>query len=505
LSINSKKIPVLILCILTTFVVLLNIWWVTLDTREMCRKEQPKFLTIQTHLDPQYNYQECAYYPPAFFWVNARILSLFNVELTYDYAVFINMIYLICAMGGLYLLGQHVMQSPWYGMMAPLILLGFPDYLHLSRRYIGEFALTTSLIIAVYFIITNPKWQERKKAIYFGIIAGIGMLFKWSFMVYIIGPLLITFIYAYKGTDKKTQNSAKKNILISFAVTILICGYWYLIVFNPSEFIHELMLNMSDGEDISLSYWKFLKNNFLLSLYVFNAGITSVFSFLSACCLALVIKKSGIKVEYLIIMSWFLVPYILFTTIIGDIMPRYLLPALPAVVLLILLGIKTLNKKKRVVIATGIALYALFSIYFETFIHRSPQGYFKYPLQKILKHITEDSSILSPNIIFNGVNDIATEGEVLDIFNLFSIHNMEDGLQLELTYVKDKKNLLNSLSGQFIVSQDISQNDPWHKYFENKRYRRVSRFNHHFFENIDPRFDWEPVAPFLLFEKRETQ
>jgi 4-amino-4-deoxy-L-arabinose transferase-like glycosyltransferase len=497
----KNRIPVVLLLLLIAFTAILNVYWVRTDTAEMYRTEHPKFVTVRSYLESDFLYEECSFYPPVFFGMCAGTVSLFKTPLTYDHCVLVNVLYLVLALIGMFLLGRYLTLSDWYGLVSALLLLGVPAYLHISRRFIGEFGLTTCVIWAMYFLVSNDGWQDRGKSLFFGLVCGIGMLFKWSFPVYIIMPLLLSMGYDRRGLEQVDRKKMFHHILLSLLTALIVCGYWYAVRFDAAKFFDQFFENLYDADHISSSYLLFLKHNFLRSLQIIVLSGSFIFCLFVLTALAVNVKKLWRRVDYLMIVSWFVFPYIMFTCLGGDVLPRYLLPAFPALVLIVVCAFLSSNRGKNAVFLLILASFALGSIYYESFIHRPPQKYVSTKFDTVLQYIIDRNTI--PRVVFNGINDDVTQGEVLDIYNLFYVHDIERRLGLNLTYVKTKNDLIKNINAPFILSQDISENNDVHAYLEKSGYNFSDRFSHYFHENTDPSDNWGSHGDYLLFEKRE--
>jgi len=496
----KDKMPVVLLILLMLFITILNARWITMDTGEMYRTEQPKFVTVRSYIDKNFSYAECSYYPPGYFWMCAKTISLLKMPLSYDRCVFVNIFYLVLGMLGMFLLGRRLTSSDWHGLGASLLLLGVPVYLHISRKFIGEFAVTTCVIFAMYFLISNCRWQDKGKSLLFGIVCGIGMLFKWSFIAYIIGPLLVSIRYSYCSRKRDSRRDWLWNIFFGFLGALIVCGYWYLVRFDFFRFHHEFFSNLYDAEYISSSYFLFLSHNFSRSLQIFLLGGSWFFCLLVLIALVVATKKFYQRADYVMILSWFAFPYIIFLCFGGDILPRYILPVIPAAILIVVLAFFSSDQKKNMIFLVFLGFFSFGSIYQESFINRPAREYFQTKFDEVLKYICDNK--VSKHIIFNGINDQITEGEVLDMYNLFCVYDIDRRLGLEIRYIKTQDDLMANIQAPFILSQDIFENIDVHQYIERNGYVVFDRFSHCFQENVNPADDWCARGGYILFEKK---
>jgi len=494
----AKRMPIVLLLVLLFSVVVLNGFWVARDTNEMLRTEQPKFITVRSFIDPGFSYEACSYFPPAYFWMCAKTTSLLKAPLSYDLCVFVNVLYLVLALVGMFLLGTYLTSSYGRGLAAALLLLALPAYLHFSRRFIGEFALTACVIWAVTFLISNPRWQDRGRALLFGLACGCGMLFKWTFVVFIMPPFLVSAGYACfdRTQDKRRVFS---NIIISLLAALLVCGAWYFSRLDFTRVAYEYGANLGDWQVEYPSHQVFLKNNFALLARTLVTGVSGAFGLIVLLALAAGLRRSWRRADLVILLSWFVFPPLIFTLFIGEIVPRYLLPVFPALALIVVLLTFSKDKRRELLCLSLLALFSFGSIGYESFINRPPREYSPVKFDAVLQSLLEEEG--SPRIVFNGINDEVTECEVQDLLNLFYVRDIEHRLGLDLAYVKTREELTANIGSRFVFSQALTENRPLHEYLKDEGYILFDRFSHHYYENTDPVHDWDCHGDYLLFRK----
>ena len=62
--------------------------------------------------------------------------------------------------------------------------------LWLSRETIIDYWLTSMVALAMWLLIRTNEFSNRKRAILFGVVCGLGMLTKWTFVFFVILPAL---------------------------------------------------------------------------------------------------------------------------------------------------------------------------------------------------------------------------------------------------------------------------------------------------------------------------
>jgi len=495
----KNRLPVALLLVLLVAVVALNAFWVMRDTDEMYRTEQPKFITVRSFVDPGFSYEPTSYFPPAYFWMCAQAVSLLQAPLSYDLCVLVNLLYLVLSLAGMFLLGRHLTKSAAGGLAAALLLPALPVYLHISRRFICEFALTTGAIWAVYLLVSNPGWQDRRRAWLFGAVCGLGMLFKWTFIVYIIAPSLVSLGHVFLAGPRPEKKKALLHLLSALLAAFLVCGYWYVLRLDLARLTHDYASNLADAQGISLSYPLFLRENVWLLVRTLDAGVSSALLLIVLPALVVVLRRSWRRTDCVLLLSWLMFAPLFFTCCVGEIMPRYLLPVLPALVLFVVLAAFPGGGRKNVPYLAALALFSLALIGYESFVHRPPRTYSPVKFDAALQSVLQEEG--GRRIVFMGINDEVTEREVLDLYNLFWVRDIENMLGLDLVYVTTAQQLSENIGARFLFSQDTAENSPWHLYLKGSGYVLVDRFAHHYRENTDPIHDWVTHGDYLLFRK----
>jgi hypothetical protein len=201
----------------------------------------------------------------------------------------------------------------------------------------------TFVIVWMYYVLRLEITSSRKDAYALGIVMGLGMLMKASFLLYITFPTIFLIVIR-KVELKKIPPQWKSNFAIVILIGAGVAGTWY--VKNLPNIVHfalfagfsDVAKNWSMGDVFSLStifkYW----------VYLINYGISFYYFALCAVALCILLVKYAIskaafsswslerKYQYLLLI-WFAVPFLFFTfTVNKDY--RYTLPFYPALAIL---------------------------------------------------------------------------------------------------------------------------------------------------------------------------
>ena len=241
----------------------------------------------------------------------------------------------------------------------------------MSREYFVEYGLMTFVIAWMYYILRLEITGSRKDASVLGIVMGLGMLMKSSFILYIIFPTLFLIVMRMYEL-KKIPAEWKSNSLIIILIGAGVAGTWYfknfskIVNFALYAGFSDVAKNWSMGDVFSLhtifKYWVYLIN-YGISFYYFALFTIALFILF----LKFAVSKKAIdscfvdrKYQYFLLI-WFIVPFLFFTfTVNKDY--RYTLPFYPALAILIGMTIvKLATNRYRRYISILLMLFPLFN------------------------------------------------------------------------------------------------------------------------------------------------
>src|SRR5262249_3865190 len=91
-----------------------------------------------------------------------------------------------------------------------------PLLLWLSRETIIDYWLTSMVALAIWVLVGRNGLSNRRRALLFGFVCGLGMLTKWTFAFFVLPPALWF-----------ARNNLK-NAAIAAAIATGLAAYWYV-------------------------------------------------------------------------------------------------------------------------------------------------------------------------------------------------------------------------------------------------------------------------------------
>ena len=295
-------------------------------------------------------------YPPLLLLSSQPLYRIFGTN--NDIAVMTNMIFFAILIFSTYGIGK-VMRDEETGLLAAFTVSMFPAIFGFSRLYLPDFALTAVITLGVYLLIKTNDFQDKKYSLLFGLITGLGMLTKWTYAIFLIPPSVIILFKSF--FNKRITRRLIFNLFLIASLAIAISSFWYFP--HIKNGLLQTLITASTYADKNFIYLSSLKG----SLLGFGYFIISPF-----CLFLFIFSKNKIKYE---LFSWLIVPLFFFSFLPTQ-SPRYILPLLPSLALIISLSILRLqgtikrirlfqqSKKVGYLIVTAFLLFGLMQFFF---------------------------------------------------------------------------------------------------------------------------------------------
>lgn len=303
---------------------------------------------------------------PGIFIVAGLLYNIFPVtEIT---AINANLFFAFFGFLSVYLIAFKFTQNKKNAFDAVLLFLFYPLVFGLSRYFLCEFALMSTVAFFVFALLYSHSFKNKRYSVLTGIILGLGVLSKESFYLFAIGPLLWQFLVL----DKKNLNrSQKKNIIICFSVTVLFLSMWFL--HSPISILKDGFYRVTQNANNSdIAFFSF-KNIFFYLFTLADFSISPFFMILFFISLRALkkFKNKGLLI------FWIIVPYLIFLFFPWK-LARYIAPVCPAIAIVTALYLNTLSGRAQMLIRFIYIVFGL--VQFFTLTHFNvfnlPENYF---------------------------------------------------------------------------------------------------------------------------------
>ena len=180
-------------------------------------------------------------YPPLFHISAVPFQMVFGMS--EDVAVMVNAFYMAVLLLAVYGIGRKLYDGS-AGLLASVLLSLFPMAFSMPRYFFVDYALMSSVTLSIYLLLLTNGFQSKRYSFLFGISFGLGMLIKWSFIVFLLAPLCFVVLKSPVIKDIRQKLRAPRLnwrwLSISTVIGLLLTLLWYLP--NKGE-VSELVLD----------------------------------------------------------------------------------------------------------------------------------------------------------------------------------------------------------------------------------------------------------------------
>ncbi len=290
--------------------------------------------------------------------------------ITPDVALLSNVAFAIILFLSCYFLAKALFNES-IGLLATTFLLLYPGVSGFSRIFLDDFPLAALVCLAMLLLIRTNYFLNTGRSVVFGIISGLGMLTKFNYLIFIIGP----FLYYAVSSIRKTKKRPIVNIVVAMVLCIFVSSIWY--AHNAKQYFllyfgkHHVGWEVQAARDliIPVNLLYYLRQLVHTQIYPFFCIVFLLALFLIVLC------RRPISENVLLLIVWIIVPLALlsFSPMKAA---RYSLPYLPAIAIISAYGIDmvSLSRLKKLVIGLSVFL-GVFQILFITY-GKSAENFF---------------------------------------------------------------------------------------------------------------------------------
>ncbi len=169
------------------------------------------------------------YYPPLVHVGIAASYALFGVSA--DVAALTNSLYLVLLLLAVYGIGERL-AGPWIGLLAATLLSLFPIVFSMSRYTYVDFALTSMVAVNVCLLLRSDGFARRGYSLLYGLSFGLGMLVKWTFVVFALPPLVALLaspgLLAGVPAGLRLALGSRRRLLVAALIALAVTGLWFV-------------------------------------------------------------------------------------------------------------------------------------------------------------------------------------------------------------------------------------------------------------------------------------
>ncbi|HSJ52538.1 MAG TPA: glycosyltransferase family 39 protein, partial [Anaerolineae bacterium] len=169
------------------------------------------------------------YYPPLVHLTVTVSYALFGVSA--DVAAMSNSLYLVLMLLAVYGIGERL-AGPWIGLLSAALVSLFPIVFSMSRYLYVDFALAAMVALNVCLLLRSEGFGRRGYSVLYGLSFGLGMLVKWTFVVFALPPFLAVAaspgLLAAVPPSLRLALGSRRRLLVSAALGLAVTALWFL-------------------------------------------------------------------------------------------------------------------------------------------------------------------------------------------------------------------------------------------------------------------------------------
>jgi 4-amino-4-deoxy-L-arabinose transferase-like glycosyltransferase len=285
------------------------------------------------------------YYPPLVPLLASPFYLVFGTSA--KAAIMSNLIFIAVLVCSVYATATFMFDRT-VGLLAAAILLLVPIVLEHSVLYYLDLPLTALVAISVAFLVRSDHFASTKYSVISGLCFGLGMLTKWTYLFFVLGPIGYSVLRAVgrarhhdDGSQRPTRLSKPLRNMALFVLTALLSFGPYYFPILP-DLLHETLKSSSNDDSPALLSFASLS---FYPVALYKDMITPLGVMLFALGLVLVVFSKHRQKAFLLV--WLLIPYLVFTLLVQNKQSRYMMPWLLPISLTIAFGVVQIGSSKR--------------------------------------------------------------------------------------------------------------------------------------------------------------
>lgn len=291
------------------------------------------------------------FYPTMIHTLGAFLLVIFGPYLKLTQVL--STVLFLGTLTTIYLYFTQISKSKKIAFITTLLFSFFPMIFNFSKWIMVDIPSVGSIFLTLYFWEKSQMFTNRKYTLLTFIALGLLLMVKWSGILFLVIPFLMTAWHFIRHPQKITKIV---SIFYGMILTLLICLPWYLTNLQNFIFLSKIYLVGETGVDPNI----LTVANFTRYIDEFiNLQTTPYFTIVFFFCAVILLFKKWQRKYF--VFSMIIVSYFIFT-FISNKDGRYTMPILPFTAFIVAYGLERLKKTYQ--LAGNIILILLLSILF---------------------------------------------------------------------------------------------------------------------------------------------
>jgi len=256
-----------------------------------------------------------------------------------DVAIYSGLLAALVLVLSVYGIGKalHSMET---GLLAATLTILLPGVVGFSRVYLQEFTLMATVALSLALMLRSQGFSHKGYTLAFGLSVGVGLLAKWSYTAFVIGPFML---YAWRSYRRMSGQRGVSLwacwLLLSVGAGLYLASGWYLPNMQATiELIGSARSTWSDGTPLLSG-----KNALYYPSAVFTVQLLPFFTVAAVVFLFYLLRLKENALTFLLL--WIVLPYLILSfLVVAPMNPRFILAYLPAFAILIAAGVRSVPR-----------------------------------------------------------------------------------------------------------------------------------------------------------------
>lgn len=358
-----------LLALLVATVTAVDLLWLSLDARPP-HWDRARHLLNSVDLYDQFSLARpvewsllYTYYPPFLYWITDVFYAVLGrrdiwVAALGQTAFITVLVYATYGIGARTFSGRVGFLSAIFVVTSPLVISAAKDYML-------DLPLTAMTALALYALVRTNAFASRRWSALFGLICGLGLLTKWSFVLALWLVGLLALFAAARAARLERSLARAANVAIAGVIVLVIAAPWYIRNFTDlmrDTYRYDTVAAQVKGDPPvmspqSLLYyaWNLLDDQlFLVPFLLFVVG------------LVLLARRADVRERAAYPLLLFVGTYLAFSVLsTKDV--RYTMPFLPGVAVIATYWLAELRPTLRRVTTAVLAAYCALTYFANSF------------------------------------------------------------------------------------------------------------------------------------------
>ncbi len=280
--------------------------------------------------------------PPLFPLIMNLFFYIFNQNNYVVIYMFLNIVFFAISLLFLYKIGERI-NGIHCGRISMILFAAVPAIYGLSRFYgRQDFHIIPILLMGIYFLIQSDMFKNQKWTIFYAISLGLGLLLRETFLGFAIPFFLFYIIWTvFQGINKYQLY----NVIIMFIISSILYSFQFTQTLKFS-FLYTPFMEQKIFETL------FMKFHIIIGGLSENILALPLFLLLIFSIIFIFFKKKYKDNLILMLLCGLFIPIIIALVIPHHKQQVYMVPLIPAIILLIAASVSYLNVNIRKILLT---------------------------------------------------------------------------------------------------------------------------------------------------------